>query len=211
MKGNELSVREDWRIKIDELADKLISTSFFEFAFDDEYLKKNFDTVYEIYLDRVVNWKNFFIENIIEDIQDHDECILEEMADIIMQNNGIKYSDLTHMDAKAEIIQGLAEEYRVCLWIEYPVTSLDSIPFFLVKELRRRNAYYEILWPSPGSWQAYQGAPKLTFGFNDAQNVLFPDLVSYDTIHDYTDNTDEDIPVICRHYYNENQNLIGGA
>lgn len=217
MEHKELSTIKDWHMQVEELSQGLITSAFLEFEYisgnRDELLIQA-DIIYKLYLDRVSIWKDFFIENIIEDIQDYDEEILEQMADIVMNNADIDYSKTSHDtygDMRADVIRELSETYQTYVWIEFPMTGLDSIPFFVSHELQKRGAYHEILYPAAGSWQAYQGVAKRTIGYNDAQNILFPELIGYDNMWDHLKEDSVEVPIIVRPYYPANQKTLGGV
>lgn len=214
MEHNELTTTSNWQVEIAKLSSLLITSAFVDTRYldgDTDELTHQSDTIYKLYLDRACTWKDFFIENILEDIQDHDENILEEMADIIIKNGLGDYTDSeTYSDIYSKVMSNLSEDYQTYIWIDYPITGLENIPLFVSSELKRRGAYYEIEYPHPGSWQAYRGEPKQTIGYNDCQNILFEGFINYDEIWDPSKNDTIDVPVIVRPYYDNNQQLLGG-
>lgn len=195
---NSLKVA-DWREKIDRLADALITSEYTDAKyFENKDHSAQTKDMKEIY-DLAVSWGQLDIMSIMGDVEDHDYDILEEMAELIMENCGeMGEMQGSYDDIRASIMNELYSQYGISVYIEFPVISLTSLPYSVVKELMDIGGYYEMVYPPPGSWQEYIGKEKQAIGYNDAQNILFENLVRFDMTFDASSNDSIPVPVIVR-------------
>ena len=199
----------DWRVKFDRLAEELITSYYTDTAyFEGHECEKQRNSIKEIY-DIAVKWNQLDIESIMCDIEDHDTNIIEEMAELIMENCDINAAG-TYDEIKCGVAEDLSTQHNINVFMEYPIIGLTSIPYIVVKELMNIRGYYEIVYPPRGSWQEYRGENKCTIGYNDAQNVLFEGLVRYDVIFDSSNKADISVPVLVRPVIKPSVKLNGG-
>ena len=199
----------DWRDRMSNLASRLITST----GCDADYAsgkpcQYQIDMIKRIYDISVREWDEFAIDSIICDIEDHDAEILEEMADIVIENCDIPSYDTSFSDLKYNIVNSLAEDYGANVWIEYPVTCLTSIPYIVSKELVSNKGYFEYRHPPIGSWEE-AGTIPMSIGYNDAQNVLFPEMIRFDAIFDTVKDETMCVPVIVRPHIENRLKLKG--
>lgn len=192
---SELRMR-DWRCEVDSKIDLLImsiNTDCMYSAGND--CKYQVDKISEIYYDNVARW-GFDLSSIICDLEDHDAELLEEAAEIIMNNCSIMANG-SYEDIKFGVVDELAETYNV-LTIDNSISSVEDIPYILSRELMINKRYYEIEYPPADSYQSYQTEARYKIGYNDCQNILFKDMVNFEVVYDTITDKTISIPIHIR-------------
>lgn len=191
--------RLDWREELDRLSSKFITSSSTDNLYSSGEIAKveyQINTIKKIYMESA-KWGNFSVDAILCDVEDHDYEICEEMAAVIMGNciSDEDKADDTYEDMKANIIDELAVEYDICIFIDFPATNHSSMPYIVSRELSLNKWYYSIQTPPFGSYEEYCGQPKQLIEYNDCQNVLLPNMIQYESVYDIIDDNVINVPI----------------
>ena len=150
-------------------------------------------TIIDMYK-KMISHGDFCIEALLDSSQSHDECLLYEIAEEKIRTDPElkyyekckeKYGDNTYDDIIDDIVNEYIIDYNIMLFLGVPPYSKSTIPYEFSFILDKIGASYNVVYPPPGSFEAYIGRIKTNVWYNDAQNSLCEECA----VHDQSDNS----------------------
>lgn len=123
----------------------------------------------------------FLIDDLLCDISDYNDNLVEEIADIMLQNPN-EFPSVTmygendsYADIKASLTLDLFQMYEA-LYDYDVVTSFEECPPSVLNFILQEQSYTEVS-DHPDVYWYPSNVPLRRYGINDAQNILFHNMV----------------------------------